>query len=109
MKPFPGLSQLWLRPLLVVGELVLIAALAFRASERQLTLVLFLPIGVGLVLIFLRWPSFGLIVAALAGFVVPYQGFSGLNVTVILVALLLGLWLLDMIASRHQIQLVSSQ
>ena len=108
MKPFLSVSQLRLRPLLVVGELLLIAALAFMASQRQLTLVLFLPLGVGLVLTFLRWPSLGLIVASLAGFVVPYRGFSGFNVTMILVALLLGLWLLDMMVSRRQIQLAPS-
>jgi O-Antigen ligase len=108
MKPLLGVSELRLRPLLVVGELLLIAALAFRASQRQLTLVLFLPLVVGLVLTFLRWPSLGLIVASLAGMVVPYQGFSGLNVTVILIALLLGLWLLDMMVSRHRIQLARS-
>jgi O-antigen ligase len=109
MKAFPGILQLRMRPLLVVGEFLLIAALAFRASQRQMTLVLFLPLGVGLVLTFLRWPSFGLIVASLAGMVVPYQGFSGLNVTVLLIALLLGLWLLEMIVSRHQIHLARSQ
>jgi len=109
MKPFLSVSQLRLRPLLVVGELLLIAALAFIASQRQLTLVLFLPLGVGLVLTFLRWPSLGLIVASLAGMVVPpFRGFSGFNVTMILVALLLGLWLLDMMVSRRQIQLAPS-
>jgi len=109
MKPFPGISQLRLRPLLVVGELLLIAALAFMASQRQLTLVLFLPLGVGLVLIFLRWPSLGLIVASLAGMVVPFYGPSDLNVTMILVALLLGLWLLDMVGHQRQIRLVPSR
>jgi hypothetical protein len=108
MKPFLGVSQLRLRPLLVAGELLLIAALAFRASQHQLTLVLFLPLGVGLVLTFLRWPSAGLIVASLAGMVVPFRGFSGFNVTMILVALLLGLWLLDMMVSRRQLQLAPS-
>ena len=109
MKPFPGLSQLRLRPLLVIGELLLIAALAFMASQRQLTLVLLLPLGVGLVLTFLRWPSLGLIVASLAGLVVPFLGPSGLNVTMILVALLLGLWLLDMMVRQRQIQLAPSR
>jgi hypothetical protein len=108
MKPFLGVSQLRLRPLLIVSELLLIAALAFMASQRQLTLVLFLPLGVGLVLTFLRWPSLGLIVASLAGMVVPFRGFSGFNVTMILVALLLGLWLLDMMVSRRQLQLAPS-
>ena len=109
MKSSLGRSQLQLRPLIVICGLLLIAALAFIASQRQLTLVLFLPFAVGMFLTFLRWPSFGIIVAALAGFIVPYYGFSGLNVTMILVALLLGLWLLDMVVSRRQIQLASSR
>jgi hypothetical protein len=109
MKPFPLVSQLWLRLLLVVGELLLITALAFMASQRQLTLVLFLPLGVGLVLIFLRWPSLGLIVASVAGMVVPFLGPSGLNVTMILMALLLGLWLLDLIVRQSQIRIAPSR
>ena len=49
MKLTPGVSQLRLRPLIVVGGLLLIAALAYMASQRQLTLILFLPLGVGVV------------------------------------------------------------
>src|ERR1041385_313925 len=109
MKPFLGVSQLRLRSLLVVGELLLIAALAFMASSHQLTLVILLLLGVGSVLLFLHWPSLGLIIASFAGLVIPFSGPSGLNVTVMLVALLLGLWLLEMITSRQQIQLARSR
>ncbi len=109
MKPFLGVSQLRLRPVLVVGELLLIAALAFVASQRELTLALVLPLAIGLVLTFLRWPSLGLIVASLAGLFVPFLGPSGLNITMILVALLLGLWLLDMIVRQREIQLAPSR
>ena len=110
MKSFPSISHpFWLRPLLITGTLLLSAVLAFVASERQLTLVLFLPLGVGVVLSFLRWPSLGIIFAALGGLVVPFLGPSGLNVTMILVALLLGLWLLDMIVYQDQIQLAPSR
>src|ERR671918_94436 len=101
--------QPWLRQLFIVGELLLIAALAFMASQRQLTLVLFLPLGVGLVLTFLRWPSLGLAVASVAGIVVPFLGPSGLNVTMILVALMLGLWLLDMMDRQSQIRFTPSR
>ena len=109
MKLFPGLSQIRLRPLLVISELLLIAALGFMASQRQLTLVLFLPLGVGLVLSFLRWPALGLIVASVAGLIVPFLGPSGLNATMILLALLLGLWLLDMMVHRHEMQFAPSR
>jgi hypothetical protein len=108
MKPFLDLSQLRLRSLLVVGQLMLIAALAFQASQRQLTLVLLLPLGVGMVLAFLRWPSLGLIVASMSGLVVPYRGPSGLNVTMILIGLMLGLWLLDILVLRRPAQLSPS-
>ena len=101
--------QPWLRQLLVIGQLLFIAALAFRASPRQLTFILYLALGAGLVLTFLRWPSLRFIVTAVAGMVVPFTGPSGLNVTVILVSLLLCLWLLDMMIRQHQIRLAPSR
>jgi hypothetical protein len=109
MKLFLSLSEVRLRPMLVIGELLIIAALAYRASERQLTMVLFLPLGVGMVLTFLRWPSLGLLVASVAGLIVPFLGPSGLNATMILIGLLLGLWFLDMIVHRGQAKLVPSR
>ena len=101
--------QLWLRPLIIIGLLLFSAALALKASPSQLRLVLGLLGGVGLVLTLMRWPSLGLIVASVAGLVVPFYGPSGLNVTMILVAMLLGLWLLDMVVRRREIRLVSSR
>jgi len=109
MKPFLGLSFLQLRPLLIIGELLLIAGLAFMNSQRQLMLVVALPLGVALVLTFLRWPSLGLTVAPLAGLVVPFLGPSGLNATMVMVAMLLGLWLLEMMVGERQIRLASSR
>ena len=102
-------TQFWLRPLLVIGSLLLSAALAYKGSPRQLLLVLSLALGIGLVLTFLRWPSLGLILASVAGMIVPFLGPSGSNVTMLLVALLLALWLLDMVVRQREIRLVSSR
>ena len=109
MKLFPSVSQFWLRPMLIISELLLIAVLAFMASQRQLTLVLFLPAGIGLVLIFLRWPSLGIIAAFTTGIVINFLGPSGLNATMVLIALLLGLWLLELMGLQHDIRLASSR
>ena len=109
MKSFSGVFQLSVRPWLIIGQLLLIAALSFMASRRQLTLLLFLPLGIGLVLSLLRWPSLGLVIASLAGLVVPYLGPSGLNVTMILIGLLLGLWLLEMLVSQGKVHFVPSR
>jgi len=98
-----------LRSLLIISLLLLSAALPFVASQSQLLLVLILPLGIGMVLAFLRWPPLGLIVAPLAGMIVPFVGPSGLNVTMILVALLLGLWLLDTMVRHYQVQFTLSR
>ena len=109
MKALAGPSGLRLGPLLVIGELLLIAAVAFMASRRELILVLILPIGVGVVLTFLRWPSLGLVFAPLGGLVIPFIGPSGLNVTMVMVALLLSLWLLALIVPERQLELARSR
>ena len=101
--------QLLLRPLLILGLLLFSALLATRASQRLFMLVLFLPVGVGLVLAIMRWPSLGIIVAALSGPVIPYLGPSGLNATMIVLALLLGFWLLEMLARHRQVRLAPSR
>jgi hypothetical protein len=97
----------WLRSLSIVGLLLFNAALVFMALQRRLTLAIYLLVGVGQILVFLRWPSLGLLVAALVGMVIPFVGPSGLNITTILVALLLGLWLLEMVVYQRQIRLVA--
>jgi hypothetical protein len=109
MKLFPSLPLDRLRPLLVLGEFLFIAALAFSASQRELIMVIILPLGIGLVLTFLRWPPLGIIAASLVGMVVPFLGPSGLNLTMIMVALLLGLWLLQLITRQHQTQFTPSR
>jgi len=101
--------QLWLRLLVIICMLLFSIALAFKASPNQLRLVLVLLGSVGLVLTFMRWPPLGLSVASVVGLVVPFVGPSGLNVTVILTALLLGLWLMDMVVRQRVIRFVSSQ
>ena len=90
-------APIWLRIILGIGLLLINVAVAVFASQTQLTSVLYLSIGLGLLLSFLIWPPVGLIVAALSGSFVSIVGPSGLNITMILVTLLLGLWLLGMV------------
>ena len=101
--------NLWLRPLIIVGVLLFSAGLAAQASPRQLQLIIGLVPAIGVVLVFMRWPPVGLIAAAISGLFIPFYGPSGLNVTMIIVALVLGLWLLDMVAVQRKIQVVPSR
>src|SRR4030067_834111 len=95
-------SRFWLRPLLIAGLLLVSSSLTFVASIREATLVLYLLTGAGLILASLLRPPLGLTAAALAGLIVPYFGPSGLNMTMIMVAFLLVLWLMQLAITRQQ-------
>jgi hypothetical protein len=101
--------QNWLRFLLVVGSLFISAASVFVVSQRLMTLALLAVVGLGLVVVCLRWPPLGLILAVLAGMVVPNIGPGGFNVTTLMVAFLLGLWLLDMLVRQRHFRLAPSR
>lgn len=99
--------QLWLRPLVVIVVLLIAALLGFKGSSRIFMVIPVLLVGVGVVLMFMRWPSLGL-VALMATIAIPMDGPSGSNATMALVALLLGLWVLDMMVRQRKIDLLSS-
>jgi len=98
--------------LTVAPVALLVLALAFwlgqRASLRWLAL---LAGGIGGVVL-LMWPSLGLFALVPAALVVPFEIGTGtqtsLNAAVLLLALLLGLWLLEM-ARRKELRLLPSR
>jgi hypothetical protein len=88
--------------MLIAGLLVVSLSLAYLVSTPRGNIILLLIAGTGLVLVCLLRPALGLTTAALAGLIVPYVGPSGLNVTMIIVALLLAFWLLKLVVNRGQ-------
>jgi len=99
---------LWLRLLVIVGVLLLSVLIPFRASQTHMMVALALPFLVVGGVIITRWPQLGLF-GIIAGLVIPFDGPSGFNSSMVFVAGLLGLWILDMMVRQHKIQLVSSK
>ncbi len=99
----------WLVPVIVIGVLELSILLAYKGTMRQLEYVLILLCGIGAVVVFMRWPTVGIILTLLGGIFVPFSGPSGINMAVLGVVLMLGLWFLDMFVQKRQIHLVSSR
>jgi O-antigen ligase len=62
--------------------------------------------GIVAVLVFYRWPVLGALLMIIGGMAIPYRGPSGLNVTMLGVALMLGLWLMQMIVLQRRFELV---
>jgi O-antigen ligase len=93
--------QFLLRLLVIAGVLMASTYLAPRVSERRLVLLL----GGGMALVFLRWPPLGLVTLIVASLIVPFSigtgTESGLNATILILGLLIGLWVLDMVRRRE--------
>lgn len=60
--------------------------------------------GLGVAMAFWRWPVAGILLTVLGGMVVPYYGPSGLNVTMMGIALLTALWLGKQIVINRRIE-----
>jgi len=97
------------RIIVIAAVFFLTTVLGLKTSTFQTKLVFGFLGGILAVLAFLRWPSLGLIVVCVGGMVIPYSGPGGVNAIFPLVALLLCLWLLDMLVRERQIRLVASR
>lgn len=101
-----------LRPVIVLGVLLLVGAISYAANKLGLTYVLILtalfPAVGGLILI-IRYPVIGLIFTLLGGIFIPFTGPSGINVTVFGVVLLIGVWVFKMMMEDRKFSLVTSR
>ncbi len=87
------------QPLIILSLLAITALLAYRLSPRQAKLLLGL-LGMGVAAwVFLRWPPLGLATLIVAALTVPFAIGTGtqtsINIAILLVAFLAGLWLFD--------------
>jgi O-antigen ligase len=111
-----GLSRPWLnrhlpmmwRLLIIAGVLAATAFLSRNPSERRMAIL----VAVVVTLVFWRWPPLGLVAIIGAAMVVPFAIGTGtessLNAAVLLVALLVGLWMLRSFV-RRDLHLVGSR
>jgi len=100
----------WLPPVVILGVVLLSAALPVLVSSRLLMLFLGLVPAVGALLAFVHWPPLGLIALIVAALVVPSPRLpGGFNLAVLLLVLLIGLWLVDLILGQSEKSPVSSR
>jgi O-antigen ligase len=98
-------SQFLLR--LAVIAVVLLASLYF--GRRPSTRFILLPLVGIVVLIFLRWPFVGLVALLTSTLLIPFGLGTGtqtdLNIVILLLPVLIGLWFLDMLVIQRSITL----
>ena len=111
------LQQQNYRPLVrvavVLGVILLAVAAALVDSHTVSLILMGLPIGIGIVLIFMRHPGLGLVAMIPASFVIPFEigvsSGSSLNPPMLIIMLMTGLWVLDMVVIKRRIAFNSPQ
>jgi hypothetical protein len=82
-------------------------------GDRLPAYLLLLCLGVGAAVIFLKWPPLGLVALIPASLYVPFSIGTGtavsVNISIIMVGFLGGLWLLDMLVRQKRITILHSQ
>ena len=101
-------SLMWMQ----VGVILLVCLVSFglgyKASMKQLTYVFFAIGGLMGFFVLLRWPGLGIIGILLSGMFIQYTGPGGFNLTMALVAMMLVLWIVEMVTLRQEIKIVAS-
>lgn len=103
-----AIKRQWFQIGIVIAVLLASTVISFWGSQAIFLLLLLLCGGTVLLLTLLREPNIGFLLVLVGGMVVPFTGPSGLSAATVMVALMLGLWILDMFVVHRDFKFVQS-
>jgi O-antigen ligase len=86
----------------------LVPRIFLSGHTRPLLFVMLYFVAAGAVIL-LRWPVLGLMGTIVGGMFIPFTGPSGLNISVLGIAGMLGVWFIKMIVEQRKINIYSSR
>jgi hypothetical protein len=99
--------------LIVSGVLLLSVFVGLLLPAKYLILPLLLMAAIAIFVLYLLYPPLGIFAVLIGGMLVPFEvgtgTETGINLAVILIPLLLGIWILDMLVRKRRISFVSSR
>jgi len=99
--------------LIVSGVLLLSVFVGLLLPEKYLIFPMLLIAAIAAFVLYLLYPPLGIIAILIGGMLVPFEvgtgTNTGINLAVILVPLLLGIWILDMLVRKRKFPFVSSR
>lgn len=104
-----SISKQWLQFGIATAVVLLSVVVSFWGSLQVMMLIPVLVGGIAGLLILFKQIKIGFIFLLIAGMFVPFSGPGGVNATVLMVALLLGLWLMDMLVVKRYFRFVRSR
>ena len=94
----------------IIASTVLVSVLvSYWGSTTILVLFPILIGGIAVFLVLIRWINVGFILVLLASMFIPWRGPGGINASVIMVAVVIGLWLLDMLVVKRSLRFLDDR
>ena len=103
-----SISKQWLQFGIIMTVLLAAVIISYWVSPVLIFWLLVLLGGISMVLLLLGQPNIGFVLLFLAGFV-PYEGPGHINASALMAALLIALWVLDMLVVKRSFQFVNSR
>ena len=103
------IGKQWVRFGIILLAVLTSMISAYWGPYRMLILLIALLGGIAGTLVLLKQPNLGFILIFLGGMFVPYSGPAGVNVVVFAAALMIGLWLMDMLAVKREFRFIKSR
>src|SRR6266508_2936030 len=103
-----SISKYWLQFGIITAVILASTVISFWGSPILFLLVLVLLIGMIVTFTLLRQPNLGFILIFLGGAFIPITGPSGLSAATVMVAVMLGLWIMEMFIVRRNFQFIRS-
>ena len=104
-----SVSRQWVQFAIVVTAVFFGVVISYWGSMRIMMLIPAMLGGVVVLLVLLKQINIGFILVLLAAMFVPFTGPGGVNAAVIMVAMLIGLWFLDMFVVKQNFQFIRSR
>jgi hypothetical protein len=102
------IGKQWVQFGIMAAALLVAVIVSYWGSAKISMMLLVMLGGTAVTLVLLRWPNSGFLFLFLAG-LIPFEGPGQVNASAFVVALLLGLWLLDMLLVKRRFQFVNSR
>ena len=104
-----SISKQWMQFGIIVTAILVSLVASYWGSLQVLLILAVLLVGIGVVIVMTQHPPIGFILVFLSGIFIPFTGPSNTNAVVVVIALMLVLWLLDMLVVKRKFEFINSR
>lgn len=104
-----SIGEQWVRFGIIVTVVLVSVVISYWGSQTILLAAVALLAGIGFILVLVQYPNIGFILIFLGGIFIPFTGPSNTNASVAMIALMLALWILDMLVVKRKFEFINSR